>query len=335
MTYAALTFALAGASEIQLTPAGPQFRSADGSGRPADVAAWRIDRDIAARLKARFATRKNPIVIDYEHQTLHAERNGQPAPAAGWIKDIEWREGQGLFATGVEWTDKAAAMIAAKEYRYISPVFFYDHKDGAVKSIRMAALVNDPGLDGMRAVALSARLAQMEPFNEKENEMELKALLKALGLPDDKTESDALAALAALKAQADQAAAEITALKAKTPEAAPDPAKYVPLSVVTELQNSLATMKAEQAKSTVDALFKEARDAGKQISPEYEAHLRTIPPAALKGVLDGMTSLAALKGMQSDGAQPGADGKPIASAADLAVMKALGLSAELYAKGKE
>jgi phage I-like protein len=333
MTYAALTFALAGASEIQLTPSGPAFRADDGSGRPADVAAWRIDRGIAEQIKARHAARKNPIVIDYEHQSLSAEKNGQPAPAAGWFRDLEWREGQGLFATGVEWTEKAAAMIAAKEYRYVSPVFYYDRPGGAVRSIRMAALTNDPGLDGMRAVALSARLSQLSPNEEDTMNELLKKLRAALGLADDQTEDEALAALAALKAKADGADAEIAALKAKAPETAPDPAKYVPVAVVSELQNQVAALKAAQDKSAVDALFKEAREADKLISPEYEAHLRTIPVAALKGVLDGLAPIAALKGMQSDTPGVGKDGKPLPTGAELAVMKALGLTAEEFAKG--
>ena len=34
-------------------------------------------------------------VIDYEHQTLNSLWNGQPAPAAGWIKELEIRENTG------------------------------------------------------------------------------------------------------------------------------------------------------------------------------------------------------------------------------------------------
>ncbi|MDR1424188.1 MAG: phage protease [Azoarcus sp.] len=336
MSCAILTFALPPAADgIQLTPAGPAFRAADGSGRPADVAAWRIDRQIAEALIAQQAAKKNALVIDYEHQTLQAERNGQPAPAAGWFSDLEWREGAGLFATGVQWTDRAAAMIAAGEYRYISPVFEYDRRTGAVKSIRMAALTNDPGLDGLRAVALRAHLDSLEEQNTMDEI--LQKLLKALALPDGTDTDTALTAVAALKSAAAAVQTELAALKA-TPPTAPDPAKYAPLAVITELQNEVAALRASQDKGVVDTLFRQAREAGKVISPEYEAHLRTIPVVALKGVLDGLVSMAALKGMQSDGTHSGAGDKPGASAPsapDLAVMKALGLSAEEYAKGKD
>jgi phage I-like protein len=70
--------------------------------------------------------RQTPYVIDYEHQTLRSAKNGLPAPASGWFKKLEWREGVGLFAVDVEWTDAAAAAIDAGEYRFISPVFLYD-----------------------------------------------------------------------------------------------------------------------------------------------------------------------------------------------------------------
>ncbi|MDR3158983.1 MAG: hypothetical protein LBU11_08270 [Zoogloeaceae bacterium] len=75
----------------------------------------------------------------------------------------------------------------------------------------------------------------------------------------------------------------------------------------------IAALKAAQDKRSVDALFKEAHEAGKSISAEHEAHLRAnVPVAALKGVLDCLAVIAALKGMQSDTQHIGADGKPLA-----------------------
>ena len=47
-----------------------------------NVPSWRINAAIASAVMERF---NGPRVIDYEHQTLHKEANGQPAPAAGWI----------------------------------------------------------------------------------------------------------------------------------------------------------------------------------------------------------------------------------------------------------
>ncbi len=342
---AVLSFQLTPGSSgtVQLMPSGPAFRSADG--RPADVAAWRIDGAVAARLSAQLASRSNPLVIDYEHQTLLAEKNGQPAPAAGWFKSVEWREGQGLFATEVGWTAKAAAMIAAGEYRYISPVFEYDRQTGEVLAVRMAALTNAPGLDGMAAVALSAALADYPfsptpDFQPEETEMDyLKKLLAALGLPADALEADALTAVAAMKAKADEAeaaAAALVALKSQAPQT-PDPAKYVPITAVQDLQSQIAVLSAGFAKSEADKLIESALDDGR-LNPALKAWAEDLGKTnlvALKAYVAAAQPVAALKGMQTNGQQPGVAGSAAAAGdAELAVMKQLGLSAEEFSKGK-
>jgi len=342
---AVLSFQLTPGSSgaVQLTPAGPAFRSADGSGRPVDVAAWRIDADIAARVIARHAAHVNQLVIDYEHQTLLSEKNGQPAPAAGWFSGVEWREGQGLFAAVVEWTDKAAAMIQAGEYRYISPVFEYDRTTGEVLFVRMAALVNAPGLDGMSAVALSAALADyptpdFQPEEDLMNET-LKKLLAAIGLPADALEADALTAVAAMKAKADEAeanAAALVALKAQAPQA-PDPAKFVPIHAVQELQTQIAVLSAGFAKSEADKLIESALGDGR-LNPALKGWAEDLGKsnlAALKAYVAAAEPVAALKGMQTNGQQPGGAGSAAAAGdAEVAVMKQLGLSAEEFSKGK-
>lgn len=71
-----------------------KFRATDG--RPHDVPHWFIDADLAAQIIAEFEARANRTVVDYEHQTLLAAQNGQPAPAAGWFGKLEWRE-SGLY----------------------------------------------------------------------------------------------------------------------------------------------------------------------------------------------------------------------------------------------
>ncbi len=337
---AALSFSLApGTAEIQLTPAGPSFRSGDGSGRPADVPAWRIDAAIAARLTAQLTARQNPLVIDYEHQTLLADQNGKPAPAAGWFKSLEWREGQGLFATGVEWTANAAAMIAAGEYRYLSPVFEYNRQTGEVAAVRMAALTNNPGLDGMSAVALKAindfSVSDFQPEESTPMNETLKKLLATLGLPGDAGEADALSAVAAMKAAADGAASQIAALKAQATQA-PDPAKFVPVHAVQELQTQIAALSAGMAKREADQVI-EAALADGRLNPALKVWAEDLGKtdlAALKAYVEQAPAVAALKGMQSGGKAT----DPAALVMDdvqLAVLKALGQTPEVFANGKE
>lgn len=155
VAFAACSFVLNANGEVQLLPAG-EFRARDG--RPVECAFWLTNADIAAKLIADIAALANPVVIDYEHQTLLSSENGKPAPAAGWFTaaGMEWREGEGLFAK-VEWTDVAKLHIEANEYKFISPVILYDKKTGAVKKIINAALTNNAAIDGMEEVG--ARLA--------------------------------------------------------------------------------------------------------------------------------------------------------------------------------
>ena len=143
---------------IQLFPAG-EFRALDG--RPTDVPAWRMDADIAARLIAAADQRGNRYMLDYDHAVLYRDR-GVKAIAAAWFKQLEWVEGEGLFAVGVDWTAAAAAHIAAREYAYISPLFQYDPKTGAVVGLINAALTSIPALDEMVEVfeAVAESLAQ-------------------------------------------------------------------------------------------------------------------------------------------------------------------------------
>lgn len=132
--------------EIRILPPGV-FRSQDG--RPKHLPGWKIDVQIAARIIAQAAAMPDDLLIDYEHQSLNAGKNGQPVPAAGWFKRMEWREGKGLCVVDARFTLKAKEMIAASEYRYISPVFSFDEKSGEVLSIISMALTNTPALSGL------------------------------------------------------------------------------------------------------------------------------------------------------------------------------------------
>lgn len=147
------------AKEFRLIPAGT-FRAIDG--RPYGLDGWHLYRDAALRIIRMAADRASDYVIDYEHQTLSVAKNGQAAPAAGWFKRLEWREGDGLFVTDARWTERAKAMIQVKEYRFISPVFTYDIT-GRVLDVLHAALTNNPALDGLTELAATRRLFNVTP----------------------------------------------------------------------------------------------------------------------------------------------------------------------------
>jgi phage I-like protein len=309
-------------SELQLLPAG-EFAARDG--RPGKGLAWRVDAAVAARLMEKAGGRKTPFVIDYEHQTLNSESNGQPAPAAGWFRTLAWREGLGLFAVDVEWTEKARAMIAAGEYRFISPVFSYD-ESGRVTELHMAALTNYPALDGMAALAAAKFTPQ--PKEQTMNE-ELK---KLLGLEGDPSDEEIATATARLAARLDEQQQNIAALKAQ----AADPAKHVPVEAVESIRRELAVLKAEATRRDIDELVGAALKDGRLL-PAMEGWARELGQkdlAALKGYVEQAQPIAALSGMQSGGKSPEAQPGKL-TGEELVVCKQLGIAEADFVKLKE
>lgn len=319
---AACAFAITASREIQLFPAG-EFRALDG--RPKDATAWFIDAELAAAIIADLDGRDNRLVIDYEHQTLLTAENGQPAPAAGWFKQLEWREGDGLYAVDVEWTARAKQMIEAHEYKYISPVFSYDKKTGAIRRVLNAALTNNAALDGMNEVAAQAASRLLiHPTDLESLTMDMEELLKQLrwmlNLPVLATAEDILAeltkAIDIIKSAAPEAAAanfslgafiqanaeQIAALKV----AAPDPAKFVAVQTMKALQDELAALRADVQGKEVDGLVSAALSDGRLL-PAQEAWARDLGKkdlAALTAYLNTTQPVAALRGTQTGGNAP-------------------------------
>lgn len=312
--------------EIQLFPAG-EFVARDG--RPGKGKKWRLNDAAAASVVASAARRKTPFVIDYEHQTLAAAQNGQPAPAAGWFAKLEWRQGKGLYAADVAWTDAARGMIDAGEYRFISPVFSYA-SDGTVLELLMAGLTNDPAIDGMDAVAAkfqNAREGEEDSMNE---------LLKLLGLAEDAGEEQAIVALKAVLANAQKVTGletEIAALKSKATGGDPDPAKFVPVAVVKELQDQLASLTTKITTKEVDDLVNGALAEGKLLpaQKQWALELGKSNVAALKTYIDGAQPIAALRNLQTGGKEPGGSSAVVDDTA-LAVCRQMGVSPEDFKK---
>lgn len=332
---------------LQVTPA-QDFTPADG--REMDVPAWRINQAIAGRVIAAFSAQQPPV-IDYEHQTLHKEANGQPAPAAGWMHGLRWIEGRGLFAE-VELTQRARDLVAAGEYRYFSPVFEYAKATGEITRILMGAFTNHPAIAGMEGVNLmAAASARFTIPNPPETTVTLlEKLLAAIGLPATTTEDAAIAACTSIKAQADAARAALKLDGNATAEtvtaactslrtaATPDPAKYVPVAVVEELKTSVAALTAQNTERKVEDLIAPALKDGRLL-PAQEAWARDLGKtnvAALSQYLDTAKPIAALTGTQTGGKEPPSPGDANHGLTkdELAVAAACGLTPEAYAKGK-
>jgi phage I-like protein len=321
---------------IRLMPAG-EFNAPRGA--LAGAGPWRLTPAAAERVIAANRARSADILIDFEHQALLAEINGRPVPAAGWIdpRSLEYRaEGDepGLYGA-VTWAGDTAALIERDEYRYLSPVFPYDD-NGEPLDLLHVALTNFPAIDEPLFAALSARYRIPPPPDQEEPQMELlKKLLAALGLPEATSEDDALAGVAALKAKADRAEAQVAALK--TAPAVPDPTKFVPMATFEAERAERVRLAALAATNEVETLVEGAIADGclLEAQREYACGLGKADLAALKGMIEAGRPIAALRGMQTGGRKPaGAGGDASATENELAVCRALGLSAEEFAKGK-
>ncbi len=114
-----------------------------------------------------FDTMQRKLAIDYEHQSFddHNTRADGLRPAAGWIGGLEVRD-DGLWATDVQWTDRARELLRTGEYRYFSPVIFWTNEDQiAVAALGPVALTNDPAMRGVKPLAATRNLNDDIPDN--------------------------------------------------------------------------------------------------------------------------------------------------------------------------
>lgn len=316
---------------VQLLPAG-RFSGRDGRGPY-------VNNNLPAVLGA-FSAWGMPIAIDYEHQSLTAADKTGATPAAGWIHELEARA-DGIWGR-VEWTPRAAQMLADKEYRYLSPVFHYAAKTGQVLRLIGAGLTNNPNL------YLHAAASRQE----EDAPMLLDELRALFGL----TDADEAAVVAHVTAmhqrdqastaqRADLAKAVGLAADAELPaiaqavqsrvQAGPDLNRFVPRSQYDEVATALNSLQASVRGQEVEQLVTAAMQAGK-IAPATEAWAREYcarDPRGFKQFVDSAPVITAQShagsqtGKQAGGAGLGAD--------DLAVCTRLGLNPEDYAKHME
>jgi phage I-like protein len=336
-----------GPAWVHLLPLGT-FQGRDGRG-PYQL------RDQAHAAEVIAATRRRQgrtdIPGDYDHQLIHSASNGRPAPASGWIKDLDARP-DGIWGR-IEWTAEAAAAIGKKEYRYLSPVFGH-RADGTVTTIRAFGLSNLPNLE------LTA-LASQSPFTSDDEdamtEAEFKALLKKLGLSEtttteqlaahcEKLVGDAKSAKASRDAiavaigktagdkdEAITAAAQELVSQAKA--GAPDPAKFVPMAAFAELQQQVTAMSTQLSGDKAAAVVATAKAEGK-LSPALEAWAKAYAEKDLAGFV-AWASQAPQIITPAAGGGAGAGAKPpvnsdTLSAEELAVCSQLGIKPDDFKK---
>ncbi len=261
-----------------LIPLG-EFKPKDGRVINAALSAWRMDTVDAEAVVAKLRQRAVDVPIDYEHQILNAETNGQAAPAAGWGTD--WRVTEHGLEVFTDFTAKARAHIDAKEYRYWSPVFHFDPKTGRVLQVLHIGLTNTPALD---LPPVSERAAARAMILTEGKTMDWEQYLRdMLGLAADASAEDVKAALLKLKGKSDDAASQIAAARAQI-----DPTKHVPIEAVVALQTEVAALRASVVGGEVTALV-EGAIAGGKLAPalkDWATAMGTKDVAALRSFIN-------------------------------------------------
>jgi len=184
-------------ARIQLLPKeavnGSAWHGQDGRG-PYSVAD--IGKVIAAS--------RLPLSIDYDHLSDLPEGAGVEKPAAGWISKLE-ADADGLWGL-VEWTSRASAAIADKEYRFISPAFAHSKESGEIVRLMGAGLVNKPNFVMQALASQSGDLPTDPSAKEKEatmNASQSAALCAALAIATDSDASAIVTAAQNLRVQLD------------------------------------------------------------------------------------------------------------------------------------
>jgi phage I-like protein len=284
---------------VQLLPRGPKVQGRDGR-------AWTLDANKVA------AATQLPFALDYEHAQDLKAINGEMAPASGWVEELDIRDGE-TWAR-VDWTPNAAAVISAREYRFLSPAFAYSREDGAITRLVGGGLVNRPNFS-------------MTALNREEPSM-LKAICAALALAETATETDIVTAIGRLK--------EATALNAETL------ARYVPradydlaLNRATIAEGKLAedskARHAEKVALAIDGAIK----AGKVAPASRDYHVAVCSTAeglaAFEKFVAGAASAFGAVDLTKSDPNPGA-GKTALNAEQLVIARGLGIPEDKFAE---
>ena len=350
--------------EILLLPAGRIVpRTLDGRDP------WTNDDPDAIAALSRELGQSVGLPIDYNHQGDLTKETGGEAPAAGWIKRLAVRGGE--VWGEVEWTPRAAAAIAAREYRFISPTFYYDKTTRRVLLLTGAALTNDPAL-AMRALLTANRekgAMTEEELRELREKLGLAAdasagvIIKAaaaartaqaaidglrtpLGVPADadaaqvaeavKAQNGGVAAIAAAAGLAAGAApADIASAVASARSGGdPDPAKFVPRAEFDAAKGRLKDLEDGNAKAAATAAVDRAVREGRvaPASKEWALDYARKDPKGFEAYVKDAPVIVRPGSVMGDG--PPVDADAALDAEQKAFCSRMGISEEAFKKSR-
>ena len=303
--------------KIQLLPAGEYVAGRDG-------------RRWTKRNAESIAQKSNEYlpqhIIDENHATDLRAPRGESAPAMGWFANVRTEEDGSIWADAV-WTSRGKTALENQEYRYISPVFECDASGEIIKIMR-AALTNSPNLE-----LQNLNSTQTAPADNpaKENAMK-KEICAALGLPETATDNEVLAAISALKTQANSA--QTVDLAAYAPRA--DLAQMETRAVTAE--KALAEKNAEELKNKATAAVEKAV-ADRKIAPaSKDAYLAMCATeeglSSFTKIMESSPALIPAGASAAAGTPPATETQAELNAEEESICKAMGYTREEWLKIK-
>lgn len=302
------------------------------------------------------------LAIDENHAIDIAGPKGQPAPARGWIVEMQARS-DGIWGR-VEWTGTGTVLMQDKAYRGISPVFSALKDSGRVVRVLRASLTNTPNLT---LTTLHSRSDSMDflsrlrqalglPADAAEDTMltsvsahalagsTLGKVTTALGLAADAKSDDIVAGATAKAADAGKLAAisahckaagleldKLTPTELQTQLMSRNGSEAELRQTVISLQSQLTTLAADQAKEKAVAFIDGAIAAGKPIKPMRDHYIsrHQKDAAAVEAEVNALVSINS--GGIVNPPKP-ADGA--LSADEAAVAQMMGIDAKEFLKSK-
>lgn len=212
------------------------------------------------------------LPLDETHATDLAAPKGQPAPARGWMVELQARD-TGIWAR-VEWTGTGAALMSDRSYRFISPVFDADAKGNVLRLLR-ASLINTPNLRGMAALN-STETTTMDL---------LAKLAKALGLPETATEEEVMAKIRSLSAPANKVAMASELLAPIAAAVKLDAAKAVNVETIVGAITELASARTGDQQTVITALQTELATVSTKLNSVLQQNARERAEAYVDGAI--------------------------------------------------
>lgn len=220
------------------------------------------------------------MLVNYDHQSEYAAVPGVGgvAKAAGWINPDTLEVGDDGIYVAADWTPAAEAALQAREYRYYSPHFRARPGTGELTRIVNVGLTNSPNIEvsalASQEVGAFSEGSPMKKFATLLSASALTALALNADSEDDavvnaidqlvKDKAGDAAILASVRARfklADDAGEEavLNAITSAAAAGQPDPAKFVPVDALKDVQAQLAAIQEEKVLASVDQAIEQGR----------------------------------------------------------------------------